>query len=120
MSSPPKGGSSLLGKLRPGSSKKSTKDAANGGGLPEHSADGAGAPVDISDDGNGLMARTSSSIPEEEWKDEPGRPRCGFTTAGKGVHLLKVGSKRRRTAAELNEIKEADARKEGQAEAHER
>ena len=37
-----------------------------------------------------------------------------------GVHLLKVGSKRRRTAAQLNEIKEAELRKEGQCEMLER
>ena len=33
-----------------------------------------------------------------------------IATNGKGVHLLKVGSKRRRTAAELAEVKEEEVR----------
>ena len=34
---------------------------------------------------------------------------------GKGVHMLKVGSKRRRSAAQLQEIKEEEVRKQERA-----
>jgi hypothetical protein len=34
-----------------------------------------------------------------------------IATNGKGVHILKVGSKRRRSTAELAELKEEDLRK---------
>jgi hypothetical protein len=37
-------------------------------------------------------------------------------TNGKGVHILKVGSKRRRTATQLEELKEEDLRKKVRAE----
>mgnify|MGYP001057026600 FL=1 len=39
---------------------------------------------------------------------------------GKGVHILKVGSKRRRTATQLEELKEEDLRKKERAEELER
>ena len=41
-------------------------------------------------------------------------------TNGKGVHMLKVGSKRRRTAAQLADLKEEELRKEERAEELER
>ena len=34
---------------------------------------------------------------------------------GKGVHMLKIGSKRRRSAAQLSELKEEEVRKEERA-----
>jgi len=34
-----------------------------------------------------------------------------LATNGKGVHMLKVGSKRRRSTAQLAELKEEDLRK---------
>ena len=38
-----------------------------------------------------------------------------LATNGKGVHMLKCGSKRRRTAAQLAELKEEELRKEERA-----
>jgi len=39
-----------------------------------------------------------------------------LATNGKGVHMLKVGSKRRRSTAQLAELKEEDLRKNERAE----
>ena len=40
---------------------------------------------------------------------------CNLATNGKGVHMLKVGSKRRRSVAEISEMKEDEARKQERA-----
>ena len=36
---------------------------------------------------------------------------CNLATNGKGVHMLKAGSKRRRSVAQLSELKEEEVRK---------
>ena len=44
----------------------------------------------------------------------------GTATNGKGVHMLKVGSKRRRTAAQIADLKVEELRKKERAEELER